>query len=93
MALTSIEKLFAFNAVVLVVFVCVYASLLPDAAEFDVPSGDKRDLSSAVYYAVATHTTVGYGDVLARSRRARMLTTVHMALVFCGMLYIGSAPK
>ena len=93
MALTSTEKLFAFNAVVLVVFGLAYASLLPDAAEFDAPSGDKRDVGSAVYYAVATHTTVGYGDIVARSARARMLTTVHIALVFCGMLYIGSAPK
>jgi hypothetical protein len=56
-----------YNAVVLAVFAYLYSTLLPDAAEFDVPSGDKRDIGSAVYYAVATHTTVGYGDIVARS--------------------------
>jgi len=89
--LGPVEKLLVYNAVVLAVFAYLYSTLLPDAAEFDVPSGDKRDVGSAVYYAVATHTTVGYGDIVARSGRARMLTTAHVAMVFVGMIYIGSA--
>ena len=81
----NVERMLAYHGAVFVAFACVYALLIADPKDFDAPSGDKRDFGSAVYFAMVTHTTVGYGDVVARSGRARMLTAAHVALVFLGL--------
>ena len=81
-------RLAVYNLAVLVAFVFVYASILSDPAHFDAPSADKRGFGSAVYFAVATHTTVGFGDIVAKSSRARGWTMAHLALVFVGMMVI-----
>ncbi len=82
----NVKRMLAYNGAVFAAFVCVYAFLIADPREFDAPSGDKRDFGSAVYFAMVTHTTVGYGDIIARSGRARMLTAAHVALVFLGLV-------
>ena len=85
---TVLYRLALYNIAVLVAFVFVYASILSDPVHFDAPSTDKRDVGSAVYFAVATHTTVGFGDIVAKSNRARAWTMAHLALVFVGMMAI-----
>jgi hypothetical protein len=83
-----LQKLLVYNAVVFAAFVLLYSGLIGDPKHFDVPGSDQRNFASAVYFAATTHTTVGFGDIVAKSTLARSLTMVHLALVFIGMLVI-----
>jgi len=47
---------------------------------------DKISLFDAFYYSLTTQTTVGYGDITARSTLARTLTCLQLM----GLLYIAS---
>ena len=49
----------------------------------------KISLFDAFYYSLTTQTTVGYGDLTARSTLAKLLTTMQLV----GLLYIASGIK
>ena len=49
----------------------------------------KISLFDAFYYSLTTQTTVGYGDLTARSGLAKVLTTMQLI----GLLYIASGIK
>jgi hypothetical protein len=38
------------------------------------------------YFGITTFTTTGYGDIVPTSRRAKLLTSLYMILVFAGAL-------
>jgi len=49
-----------------------------DGAKAD---SELSDLSTAMYFSIITHTTVGYGDILPKSKIMRILVGVHVLLV------------
>jgi hypothetical protein len=60
---------------VLVIFAGAYLSL----AEYDADAfSEELDHTGALYFAVTTATTVGYGDITADTDRARVLVMVQM---------------
>ena len=72
-----------YHVVVFTIFYCLYLNL-PDgfAAHFNVPDKTKQwGAGDIAYYTMATHATVGYGDVYAVTTPARVLVTTHMLLV------------
>ncbi len=75
-------RIFVYNAVILAAFTAVYTTLIKDPAHIEItsPNTDRSTLT-ALYMAVSTHTTVGYGDIVPTSTRARLLTSLHMLLV------------
>lgn len=36
----------------------------------------------AFYFTISTHTSLGYGDIIPKSRIVRMLSSLHMITVF-----------
>lgn len=36
----------------------------------------------AFYFTISTHTSLGYGDIIPKSRIIRMITSLHMITVF-----------
>ena len=42
----------------------------------------------AFYFTISTHTSLGYGDIIPRSRMIRMITSLHMISVFTFYFFI-----
>ena len=47
-----------------------------------LPSRDNFCIVDAFYYTTATHTSIGFGDIIPRHRLVKLLSSVHMILVF-----------
>ncbi len=68
-------KLAATHVAVVVVFIAVYAALhRADPGHFGGPAFDP------VYFAAITHTSLGFGDTIPRTKLARSVVTVHTAM-------------
>jgi hypothetical protein len=42
----------------------------------------------AFYFTISTHTSLGYGDIIPKSRIIRMVTSLHMMTVFTFFFFI-----
>ena len=42
----------------------------------------------AFYFTISTHTSLGYGDIIPKSRIIRMITSFHMIFVFTFFFFI-----
>jgi hypothetical protein len=42
----------------------------------------------AFYFTISTHTSLGYGDIIPKSRIIRMITSLHMISVFTFFFFI-----
>lgn len=42
----------------------------------------------AFYFTISTHTSLGYGDIIPKSRIVRMLSSLHMITVFTFYFFI-----
>ena len=42
----------------------------------------------AFYFTISTHTSLGYGDIIPKSRIIRMITSLHMITVFTFYFFI-----
>jgi voltage-gated potassium channel len=82
----SRRKIMVFISAVLMV-VLVLGTLL---YVVEGPEHGFTDIPTAVYWAVTTITTVGFGDITARSRTGRILTMVQM---MGGLLLVGVAAR
>lgn len=71
---------------VFVFFVLIY-KFWPGGFEnsFKRSDGSKRDASwtDCIYFAAATHSTTGFGDIIPDSDVSRLVVTCHMIIVFC----------
>jgi hypothetical protein len=56
--------------------------------------GSKEPVSwiDALYVSAATHTTTGFGDIVAESRAAKFVVTAHMLIVFT-IVVLGIKPE
>lgn len=59
---------------------------------FRTPDVDHLNSSTAAYFAVVVHATVGFGDVYPVSQRARTAVALHITLVILGSLGIYLLP-
>ena len=46
----------------------------------------------AIYVSAATHTTTGFGDIVADSKFAKFMVTAHMLIVF-SIVILGLKPE
>lgn len=53
----------------------------PDCSVSDFSDGLSSEFASCFYYSMIVQTTIGYGDILPLSKRARMLTTIQSMLM------------
>ncbi|MEU3028709.1 potassium channel family protein [Streptomyces incarnatus] len=85
--LKAVEALVAMVGLYLVVFASVYHIL-----ERDTPGSFSEPLTrtDALYFTLSTFTTVGYGDITARSEAGRVAVMCQMA---CGLLLVGVAVR
>jgi hypothetical protein len=42
----------------------------------------------AFYFTISTHTSLGYGDIIPKSRIIRIITSLHMITVFTFYFFI-----
>jgi voltage-gated potassium channel Kch len=79
----GLVSLLVYHSIILSVFTLIYASIISSPEHIEITSANtERSRITALYMAVSTHTTVGYGDIVPASTRARLLTSLHMLLVF-----------
>lgn len=71
------------NLIVLVVFAELYWQLDQDDDEQHFGFASVVD---AYYFSTVTSSSVGFGDILPKSNRAKMLTIVHILAMFFVML-------
>ncbi|CAM9692916.1 unnamed protein product [Pylaiella littoralis] len=77
------------NLIVVAVFEEIYWQV--DRSTADSPDQEHFGFGSvldAYYYFVVTSSSVGYGDILPRTRKAKMLTIAHIMSMFFIMLPI-----
>ncbi len=43
---------------------------------------EKPGVTDVIYFTATVHTTTGFGDILATTTFAKIMTTIHMVLVF-----------
>jgi hypothetical protein len=67
------------NLLVVIVFAELYWALDQDETEKHFGFGDPLD---AYYYSTVTSSSVGYGDLLPKTRKAKVLTMVHILTMF-----------
>jgi voltage-gated potassium channel len=80
-ARSSLPELVAVESVVLAaaIFLCVYASCYLSLSSVHPDSlSEHLDHTGALYFAVTTFGTVGYGDITAKSDGARLLVSSHV---------------
>jgi voltage-gated potassium channel Kch len=74
---------FTWYSLLAIVFACLYTIVdrFSPATHF-VVAGEARDIqfSEALYVSIVTLSTVGYGDIVARSPSARMLVAVEIVV-------------
>lgn len=51
------------------------------ARHFNVPTTQPLGAADIAYYTMATHSSVGYGDIYPKTTQARVLVTAHMFMV------------
>ncbi|OIK26263.1 metal transporter [Streptomyces malaysiense] len=85
--LKAVEALVATVGLYLVVFASVYHII-----EHDSPGSFSEPLTrtDSLYFTLTTFTTVGYGDITARSEVGRVTVMCQMA---CGLLLVGVAVR
>ncbi|MFI1364077.1 potassium channel family protein [Streptomyces griseochromogenes] len=83
--LRAVEALVATLALFLMLFSCAYYILdSTTTGSFNEP----LTRTDALYFTLSTFSTVGYGDIVARSQAARLVTMIQMS---CGLLLAGIA--
>ncbi|MEU7496750.1 ion channel [Streptomyces griseofuscus] len=85
--LKAVEALVATVGLYLVVFASVYHII-----EHETPGSFSEPLTrtDALYFTLTTFTTVGYGDITARSETGRVAVMCQMT---CGLLLVGVAVR
>jgi potassium channel subfamily K, other eukaryote len=74
-----LAKEFAFVFIILIVFACLMAD------EPGVGDTGHWDIVNAIYYAVITSTTVGYGDFAPTSQQGRLIAMIYIPLAVGAM--------
>jgi len=73
------------HAIIFAFFTILY-KYFPGGFQNNFKRGDgsrkPADWLDVIYFSTATHTTVGYGDVVADSNLAKAAVSLHMLLVF-----------
>lgn len=72
------------NLILLVVFAEIYWFV--DQQDKDQKHFGFESVLDAYYYTTVTSSSVGFGDILPLTRKARILTTVHIMTMFFVML-------
>ena len=47
-----------------------------------LPETDIYIFFDAFYFTTSTHTSIGYGDITPKTRQLRLVTSIHMIIVF-----------
>jgi potassium channel subfamily K, other eukaryote len=77
--LLRLAKEFTFVFIILIIFACLMA------ADAGVGDTDHWDFVNAMYYAIITAATVGYGDFAPQSQRGRLIAVIYIPLAVGAM--------
>ena len=69
-----------FNLILIVAFSFVYMKERENFTGID-------DMTNAAYFAIITQSSVGYGDILPKTNRGKMIVMVHVMLSMCINLF------
>lgn len=47
-----------------------------------IQENDCWSIFDSFYYTTATHTSIGFGDITPKNRMIRLITSLHMIIVF-----------
>lgn len=76
-----IASVLVYNVAIFFTMALVYF-LIGMTKHFNLPDGTGGHVGTALYFAMVTHTTTGYGDISPKTGLARSLVTLHMSLVW-----------
>ena len=71
--------LFSHSSIVIVFSIVYYFLLKP--RDFNGGEGLKNYIDY-FYFTMVTHTSVGYGDISPKTKKARLLVTLHITIAF-----------
>lgn len=71
-------------------FTFVLFSFVTDEDITGLPKEKKDRLMTLLYFVVSTFTTTGYGDIVPKSQRARIIMSVYMFGSMGGILYVST---
>lgn len=74
------------NLIVVIVFAEIYWQVDRTPNAEDQEHFGFESVLDAYYFSVVTSSSVGYGDILPRTRKAKMLTIAHIVSMFFTML-------
>ena len=87
-----------FNLFLIITQICIFCTfyiiyLSTMYANKDLWQGIDEDklyllACDAFYFTISTHTSLGYGDIIPKSRIVRMLSSLHMITVFTFYFFI-----
>jgi len=68
-------------AVIIIICFAIIYWCMGNNTNFHTNTNDDLTFLDALYFAVGTHTTIGYGDITAKSQFMRAITSVQIALL------------
>jgi hypothetical protein len=78
------------HILILFIFYGVYRHNVNEFTLVNTNTGETIDKKHMWYYALVTHSTLGYGDVLPKTNKGRMLVSIHVFLVIILVGFFGS---
>ena len=78
------------HILILLIFYGVYRHNVNEFTLVNTNAGETLDKTHMWYYALVTHSTLGYGDVLPKTNKGRRLVSLHVLLVIILVGFFGS---
>jgi len=72
--------------IVILCFTTIYW-LLGDTTNFNTSTNTNLTFLDALYFTIVTHTTIGFGDITAKSQLMRGITSCQIALLITKILF------
>lgn len=82
----KIKLIFSLHIIVIIIFYLInHYILTPD--DFNGGSTINGSLDT-LYHTIVTHASIGYGDISPKSKRARILASIHILITFLLIILI-----
>lgn len=85
-------KVLALNLTTIFIFTFLYFGLARTGGDHFNGLNKSSSLVDTVYFAFTVQSTVGFGDIYPKSKRAKVLVMLHQTLLILGVIDLLSTP-